>query len=191
LRIIINIFAAIGLISIAFGSFMIWQGSNFSNKLDPKATQVFEEFTRRALKEGVASANIIKLPVDAGIKRSDVIESMKLRANKRNIKFIRSLRFDREITQLTDKAYPYVEIFLFCDALTASKLLDFNHDFVAYMPCSISLFEDAEKNLWLVTMNLDMLIYGGEVMDQSLKESVLNVKTGLLDIMAAGATGSL
>lgn len=192
MKLIVTILAAIGLCALLGGGYMYYRGlSEFDSGWDPKAPQVIGDFTRRSLVQGVASANIVKLALAKGVSRDDAIESMKLRANQRNIALVQRLALHKEVKNKTGKDYPYTEIFLFCDPLTASALLDYNRDYAAYMPCSITLFADAEGKYWLVTMNLDMLIYGGHELEPELKQRVLAVKEGLLDIMAAGATGSL
>ena len=73
----------------------------------------------------------------------------------------------------------------------AARLLSFDPDFVAYMPCSIALYEDPEGRAWLITMNLDMLIYGGRAMEPALREEVVRLRDGMLEVMAAGAAGAL
>jgi hypothetical protein len=84
-----------------------------------------------------------------------------------------------------------MEVLQFCDTATAMALLEYNADFLAHMPCSIGLYEDASGQGWLVTLNLDLLIHGGREIDPELKQRVLAVKEALLDVMAAGAAGAL
>ncbi len=85
----------------------------------------------------------------------------------------------------------HMEVLQFCDSATAMALLEYNADFLAHMPCSIGLYEDAAGQGWLVTLNLDLLIHGGREIDPELKQRVLAVKEALLDVMAAGAAGAL
>lgn len=85
----------------------------------------------------------------------------------------------------------HMEVLQFCDTATAMALLEYNADFLAHMPCSVGLYEDAAGQGWLVTLNLDLLIHGGREIDPELKQRVLAVKEALLDIMAAGAAGAL
>ena len=59
------------------------------------------------------------------------------------------------------------------------------------MPCRIALYEDDNGTAWLATMNLELLIHGSRELDPELKAQVVAVKDGLLDIMAAGASGDL
>jgi len=43
--------------------------------------------------------------------------------------------------------------------------------------------------LWIYSLNMDMMIYGGKPLPPALKEEALQVKTIILDIMQRGATG--
>jgi uncharacterized protein (DUF302 family) len=78
---------------------------------------------------------------------------------------------------------------MFCNALTASRMLNYNDTFSSYLPCRITLIEDQEGKLWLYTLNMDGMIYGGKPLPAELKEEAENVKEIILDIMNRGATG--
>jgi uncharacterized protein (DUF302 family) len=68
-------------------------------------------------------------------------------------------------------------------------MLDYNDAYSAYLPCRITLIEDHEGKLWLTTLNMDMMIHGGEPLPPELKEEAIKVKEYILDIMNRGATG--
>lgn len=191
MRFLLYALAAVGALCLVGVVLLYLQGWMVVREFDPRATQVFGEFARRTLESDVASANVFKLPVAEDVSIQEAIASMKLRANKLNIKLVSRLPFSKEIQARTGEPYPYLEIFLFCDAGIAARLLSFDPDFVAYMPCSIALYEDPEGQAWLSTMNLDMLIYGGPAMDPGLREQVVQLRDGMLEVMAAGAAGAL
>lgn len=191
MRFVVYALAALGTLCLVGVLLLYLQGWMVVRDFDPRATEVFGEFARRTLESDVASANTFKLPLAEDVSTSEAIESMKLRANQLNIKLVHRLPFSKEIQARTGEPYPYLEIFLFCDAAVAARLLSFDPDFVAYMPCSIALYEDAEGRGWLITMNLDMLIYGGRAMEPALREEVVRLRDGMLEVMAAGAAGAL
>ena len=68
-------------------------------------------------------------------------------------------------------------------------MLDYSDAYAAYLPCRITLLEDVEGKLWLIALNMDMMIHGGEELPPVLKEEALKVKKQILDIMNRGATG--
>ena len=190
MRVIVNILAVVGLLTVAAVGFMYYQGWVTVQRFDPKATQVMGQFVRRVLDSDVASAMVLKMPLAEGVTVDQAIEAMKSRANELDIRLVSRLPFSKEVRRVTGEPYPYLEIFMFCDPLTAAGLLDYNPDFVAYMPCRIALYEDPEGQAWLSTMDLDLLIHGGKEIDPALKVRVLAVKEGLMEIMVAGANGT-
>jgi uncharacterized protein (DUF302 family) len=78
---------------------------------------------------------------------------------------------------------------MFCNPLTAANMFDYSVAFSAYLPCRISLIEDPHGKLWLYTLNMDMMIHGGKVLPEALKEEAIGVKDTIMDIMNRGATG--
>jgi uncharacterized protein (DUF302 family) len=78
---------------------------------------------------------------------------------------------------------------MFCNALTAAQMLDYSDAFSAYLPCRISLVEDKQGKLWLYSLNMDAMIYGGKPLPAALKEEAMGVKKIILEIMNRGAEG--
>ena len=60
--------------------------------------------------------------------------------------------------------------------------------FSSYMPCRISMVEDANGKLWLMMLNLDMLI-NSKLLPASVVETAVKVNQQMLDVMTAGASG--
>ena len=87
-----NLFAVLGVVLALAAAYFYAVGREAIGPLDPKAAQVLSEFGRRALQTDVATASVIKIPLTEGVKISQAIESMKLRANKHNIKLAYVLR---------------------------------------------------------------------------------------------------
>jgi uncharacterized protein (DUF302 family) len=68
-------------------------------------------------------------------------------------------------------------------------MLDYSDAFSAYLPCRVAMVEDKEGQLWLYSLNMDMMIHGGETLPPDLKEAAEGVKEIILDIMNRGAAG--
>lgn len=132
---------------------------------------------------------VVKVALAAGISPEDAVESMKLRANILNIKLVAELPLSTQIKAMGEKSRR-IEIYQFCDALTAKRMVEYNMSFAAYLPCRITLVEDAQGKMWLMTMNLDLFI-GHPKFDPKLKVEALRVRDTLLEIMDAGAKGDL
>lgn len=114
---------------------------------------------------------------------------MRFVANEHNIKNVGELPLYKEIAALSGKPFRFIKIYMFCNALTASHMLSVSDAFSAYLPCRIAMVEDPQGKLWLYTLNMDLMIYGGNPLPPALKEEAIGVKETLLDIMHRGAKG--
>jgi uncharacterized protein (DUF302 family) len=130
---------------------------------------------------------VVKAPLDKGVSMDDAVEAMKIRANYLNIKLVAHLPLSKQIEAMGEKSRR-IEIFQFCDPLTAKKMVEYDINFSAYLPCRITLVEDAGGQAWLVMMNLDMFIQDPRLAP-ALKADAIKVRDTLTDIMRAGAKG--
>jgi len=53
----------------------------------------------------------------------------------------------------------------------------------------VTLVEDTTGQLWVYSLNMDLMIHGGKQLPPELKEEAENVKRIILDIMKRGAEG--
>jgi len=132
---------------------------------------------------------VVKMPIEEGVSLDDAIESMKLRANALNIKLVAELPLSKQIKAMGESSRR-MGIFQFCDALTAKKMVEFDINFAAYLPCRIAMVEDQQGKGWLLMMNMDMLINNPQLQGD-LKKTATEVRNSLLEIMSAGAKGEL
>ena len=132
---------------------------------------------------------VVKQQIAADVSIDDAIASMKLRANMRNMKLVAHLPLSQQIESMGQKARR-MEIFQFCDPLTAQRMVEANIHFAAYLPCRIAVVEDEKGQGWLVMMNLDMMINGTSMSPELLLKAT-EVRDALNDILQAGAEGDL
>lgn len=132
---------------------------------------------------------VVKMPLAAGVTMDDAVESMKLRANILNIKLVAELPLSQQIKAMGETSRK-IAIYQFCEPLTAKKMVEYDINFAAYLPCRISLVEDTKGQAWLVMMNLDMLINNPKL-DKNLLKEATKVRDSLNEIMKAGANGDL
>jgi uncharacterized protein (DUF302 family) len=185
-----NLFALIGLLAVIAGAALYVKYHQAIDGFDPGAGGVFKEFTESLIEtKSAAEASIWKIPVEEGLTVEEVEETMKFVANEHNMSNVGELPLSLDIEAKLGSDYRFVKIYLFCNSLTAAKMLDYSDAYAAYLPCRITLIEDMQGKLWLITLNMDMMIYGGEPLPPELKEEAIEVKEYLLDIMNRGATG--
>lgn len=136
--------------------------------------------------------NVYKLQLAKGVSADEAVDSMKLRANALNIKLVSELPLSQQVEAVVGKPQRRMTIFQFCDAMTAKDLVDLNVDFAIYLPCRIALIEDEKGKVWLIMMDMDVdqLAKAGK-MDEALKQKIVKVRNGLIEIINAGAKGDL
>ncbi|MDE0251082.1 MAG: DUF302 domain-containing protein [Gammaproteobacteria bacterium] len=135
-----------------------------------------------------------KMPIQEGVSWDDAVEAMKLRANELNFKFVGSSPLWKEIEAVTEKPSAKVEMFRFCDAAVARKILDEIPEFVIFLPCQISLIEDGEGKLWVMTMDwsiewLDFAQNPNSHLAKDLRQDAIRIREAMTYIMEGAATG--
>jgi hypothetical protein len=193
MSIIRNLLALIGLIAVAAAIYIVVNYTPMINQykaLDPEAGRVYLEMAQKLLETGnSAEATIWKVPVKEGLTPDDVDTSMKSIASEHNIKNVGELPLYKQVEAMSGKPYRFVKIYMFCDALTASRMIDYSDAFSAYLPCRVTLLEDKTGKLWLYTLNMGLMIYGGKPLPPALKEEAKQVKKIISDIMNRGSKG--
>ena len=188
-----NGFAVIGALSIAallYALYMLEPAYHRFNSFDDKAFDTYQSLFKNILKTGnAAEATVWKMQVEEGLKASEVEEVMKFVANEHNIKNVGELPLYKQVEASTGKPFRFMKIFMFCNALTAAKMVEYSDAFSAYLPCRVTLLEDKKGRLWLYSLNMDLMIHGGTPLPPELKKEALNVKKIILDIMKRGASG--
>ena len=138
----------------------------------------------------------VKYKAKPGVSFDEVVESMKLRANQLNLKFVGSNLIWKDFQAiLNDTTAPRVEVFSFCDIALARDLLRIIPEMAVFLPCRIVVMEDADKNIWVMTLDWDAtwLDLAGEQIGitPELRQGVLEIREKLDNVMRAGANGEL
>ena len=188
-----NLFALIGFIVIVlviYGTVKMGPAMQSFDSFDEKAIDVYSEMITKVLETGnAAEATVWKVPVNEDLSAEDVEETMKFVANEHNIKNVGELPLSAEVEAMSGKKSRFFKIYMFCNAMTAAQMLEYSDAYSAYLPCRVSLVEDKQGKLWLYSLNMDAMIYGGTPLPAALKEEAIGVKTIILDIMNRGAEG--
>ncbi len=155
IRLIWNLLALVGLVIVAG---IIWiavtQGYGLQNfkdfanlrNFDPKAGTVYVDMTKNLLATGNgAEATVWKVPVAEDLSAEDVEDAMKSVANEHNFKNVGELPLSEQVAVMTGKDQRFWKIYMFCDPLTAAKMVDYSDAFSAYLPCRIALVEDKDR----------------------------------------------
>src|SRR4030067_3468551 len=95
---------------------------------------------------------IARVQIRDGVSFDDAVDSLKLRANQHNLKFVGASPLYKEIEALTGKHAKTMASCSFCDGLTAQQMIVADPLMIAFMPCRIALVEDAQGRRWLISM---------------------------------------
>jgi len=199
IRLIWNLLALVGLVVVA-GIIWLAINGNFGVQglrsvgsladFDPKASEVYLTMAKSLLESrNAAEATVWKIPVAAGLSTEDVEQTMRFVANEHNIKNVGELPLSEQVAAMTGEPQRFWKIYMFCNPLTAAKMIEYSDAFSAYLPCRISLVEDKTGKLWIYTLNMDMMIHGGKSLPPDLYAEANQVKDTILDIMNRGASG--
>ena len=200
-----NIFALIGILTMISGGLIYnqykpmirvisdWdlQGMmELGNELDPKAPEVYKAMIDQLIiTKNTAEATVWKYPVEEGLSIEDVETSMRNIANEHNIKAVGELPLSNQVKLMTGEEQRFLKIYMFCNPLTAMKMVEYNDAYSAYLPCRISLIEDKKGKLWLYALNMDMMVWGGETLPDYLLEEATKVRFIIMDIMERASEG--
>lgn len=185
-----NLLALVGLAAVIAVGMLYPKVNTFRNEFDPQALETYRALVKTLMETGSAvEATVWKMKIEDGVSIDDAIESMKIAANEHNIKNVGELPLYKEVEAIRGEPYRHAQIFMFCNADTAARMMDYNDAYSAYLPCRVALVEDKSGQAWLYSLNMDLMIYGGKPLPPALKEEAMHVKEIILDIMHKGASG--
>ena len=136
----------------------------------------------------------VKYQVKEGLTFDDVVQSMKLKANEVNFKWVGTNALWKDVVAISgNKDTPRVEFLSFCDAMVARDIMDYVLEFAVFLPCRIAVVEDADKRIWVMTLDwdvrwLDTSKNPNKITDRMRENSIL-VREAIDKIMRAGALG--
>jgi uncharacterized protein (DUF302 family) len=157
---------------------------------DPRFLEVYGGVAQRLIETGdPGMAMMWSVPVQEGLTPEDVTDSLKSLATAQGLLFVGESPFYKQVQALTGEEYRYVNFLSFCDARIGKLMLEHRDQYSGFMPCRIALVEDKAGRLWLHTMNLDLLIHGGQQLPDELKEGALKVRDSIRAMMAGAAKG--
>ncbi len=99
------------------------------------------------------------------------------------------------LREIHDPDSPRHEIFSFCDLITMRMILDYSLEFAAFVPCRIMIVEDANGDIWVMTLDWDVRWLdtspNPNKISPELRERAIWVRESIEAIMEAAANGDL
>lgn len=146
-------------------------------------------FSAPALSYTKMGVQIARVQVQQGVSFDDAVESLKLRANQHNLKLVGSSPLYKEIEALTGKPSRRMEIFSFCDGLVAQQMISINPLMISFMPCRISIVEDEQGKLWVISMMIDKAMI--RALPTAIRKNAERIMAAMKDSMLAASNGDL
>lgn len=137
-----------------------------------------------------------KYKAKPGLTFQDVKDSLFLRANQRNVKFVGENMMWKDFhAVLNDKEAPRIEVFSFCDIAVAKELLKLSPEFVVFLPCRVVVMEDGNKDIWVLMLDWSLdWVKGFENqlgISPELLKGAIDLNERMDDMLRAAANGEL
>lgn len=151
--------------------------------------------TRMDVKD-VMNLMTVKYKAKPGLSFDDIKQSMELRANQLNFKKVGESPMWKDIQAvLGDTTAPRMEVYHYCDIAAGRAVLQYAPESIVFLPCRIAIMEDADKNLWVLTLDwntswLDS-ISGKMGTPTELMKHATEIRDKMDNIMRAAANGDL
>lgn len=150
---------------------------------------IFPAQAAPALSYTEIKVQIARVQIADGVSFEDAVDSLKLRANQHNLKFVGASPLYKEIEALTGKPAKRMEIFSFCDGITAQQMIAEDPLMIAFMPCRISLVEDGQGARWLVSMMINEAMIAA--MPAAVRSNAQRIMAAMKDAMLAASNGDI
>lgn len=132
---------------------------------------------------------IARVQIQTNVSFEDAVESLKLRANQHNLKFVGASPLYKEVEALTGKPAKRMEIFSFCDGLVAQQMISTDPLMISFMPCRIAMVEDAQGKRWIISMMMDDAMI--RALSADTRKNAERVMKAMKDMMLAASNGDL
>lgn len=186
-----SVLAIIGLVAIVAAVAIAVEARAVLGRFDPEALHTYGRIVETLLKTGnLAEAMVWRARVKDGLTFDDVDQAIQSIAMSLNIKDVGALPLGDQVSAMEGKPWRKLKIYLYCNPLTAARMIDYSDAFSAFLPCRVALLEDGAGKLWIYTVDMDILIHGGKPLPPELKQEALKVKEIMQTILSDGAQGA-
>ncbi len=192
-----GIFTLIGFIVVVAAVLVGVKYGSSLGKMDSQALDTYMSMADKVLTTGDPAKGMI-------IKRKMVIEegTSKEEAIQNAIEVMDEVAEGYGLAKVDEKTMPrggkfmkdggkYTHIRSYCSPSIADIFLNFSGEFVGFMPCRVGIVEDDNGDIWLYTMNLDMMIHGGYTLPDELLKYANDVKDAMVGMIEQGAAGEV
>ena len=176
-------------IVVAFFKYDLGDKMSKASQLDPKAMGAYMNMFDKVLTTGKATdAMVRKVKIDPDVSTEDVVEAMKSIATDANMVQVGDSRMSNKSIK-DGKGNRYIRILHYCSPSIAKQFIDYSIAFGAFMPCRILIVEDDNGDRWLVTMAMELMLFGGHTLPPEMMKKAEHVRDTMYRMMDLGAKG--
>ena len=176
-------------IMVAYVKFDLGDKMSKASKLDPKAIGAYMNMFDAVLTTGRATeAMVRKVKIDPDVSTEDVVEAMKSIATDANMLQVGDSHMAEKFDH-NGKRQRYVRILHYCSPAIAKQFIDYTESFGAFMPCRILIVEDDNGERWLITMAMELMLFGGHTLPPEMMKKAEHVRDTMYRMMDLGAKG--
>ena len=174
---------------VAYVKFDLGDRMEKASKLDPKAMGAYMTMFDAVLTTGKATdAMVRRVKIDSDVSTEDVVESMKSIATDANMIQVGDSHMAEKLDP-SGKRQRYIRILHYCSPSIAKQFIDYSLAFGAFMPCRILIVEDNNGDRWLITMAMELMLFGGQTLPPEMMEKAEHVRDTMYKMMDLGAKG--
>lgn len=174
---------------VAYVKFDLGDKMAKASQLDPKAMGAYMNMFDAVLTTGRATeAMVRKVKIDSDVSTEDVVEAMKSIATDANMLQVGDSHMTEEF-DAKGKRQRYVRILHYCSPAIAKQFIDYTESFGAFMPCRILIVEDDNGERWLITMAMELMLFGGHTLPPEMMKKAEHVRDTMYKMMDLAAKG--
>jgi len=184
-----NILAFIGTIVLVAGIGAYVKFGSQVSKLDAGAMPAYMNMFGSVLEQGdPATAMMLEFEILDDVSNEDAAESVKALAEEYNMRITGDIKMYTKDDAAPDEV-KHARILSLCSLHIAKVFLNHSRAFGGFMPCRIMLVEYGNGKRYLVTMNLELAIYGGYTLPPEMLTLAKKVQKAMVEIPERAAQG--
>ena len=188
-----NILSIIGGIAVLAVVYLVINFGGMMGKvssLHPDAMGHYMNMFEKVLETGnSAEAMVRKVRINDDVTTEDAIDNMRGIAGDNNFLVVGDAKMSIKSSIKDPGGKRYIRILSFCAPSIAEQFIGYSEAFGSFMPCRILIVEDENGDRWLITMAMELMLFGGHTLPPEMMEKAEHVRDTMYKMMDLGAEG--
>ena len=184
-----TLLAAVGAVTLIAALLFVIKYGGMLSGFDAGALDAYAAMAGKVLETGDPAKGMIikkKMHIPEGMSKQEAIDNA--------IEVMDEVASEHGLAVVDHKVMPrkngvYTQIRSYCSPTIADYFLNYSREYIGLMPCRIGIIEEPNGEIYLYTMNLDMMIHGGIKLSPKLLSLAKEVERAMYGMLEAGAKG--